>query len=248
MADLVQAPARQPRVGGIKDVAPAIVEVTRAGTFQGLVWEDSACSARPAATRAGCFDPADPDADPKEGSGVDQFTTIGEPFARFAGVTCWIGGDEDGSSYAEQARAALEGWEDREVEEALVAWAEAAVDTAAAASLAAAIGALENDVDVDYIGRPVLVMSRVDSAAAFAAGALVRADGHLVSGNGTPVLATGKATIGTVSMIGQPVVYASPVTEIEATHHTSNVTLALAERIYALGVDCDYRATATVEP
>lgn len=246
MAQQVTAPRRQARQGGIRSiVGEYVIEprlVLAAGTG-GLAWEDTGCGL-PSETKAGCFDPA-PQVD-KDAEGPALYTTIEDPFALYKGVECFIGGDDEGASYEQQALSILDAGEDRGIEAKLVAWAEAAPDTATAGSIVEAIGAADQYADNTYTHLPVIIISRADADAAKAAGVIEWRDGRFVTGNGTPVLATGKATSGTVSVIGWPEVYVSAAKSYQGLDKTANTALAIAERLYAIGVDCDFRYTVTV--
>ena len=243
MAQLVQAPTRQPRLGGIKQIVGEFISEERLGITP-IAWEDSGCGL-PKQTRATCYDEVVPIAD-KEFEGVDGLTSIAPAFAQYAGVECFIGGDSVGASYTEQARTLLEQGEDRMVEQVLWDWiSDAAAQTAA--SPAEAIAAVEQKADQEYVGRPVIVMSRATADAAFAAGALARENGSLVTPHGNPVLASGSVTDGAVAAIGQPAVYATAIRSAIATNKGSNLTAAIAERVYAIGVDCNYVTLSTVD-
>lgn len=247
MAQRVTGPVRKPRAGGIKDIVGSFVEESRLSVAFGAgayAWEDATCGTDLAATRAGCYDTTP--LEDKTGEGPTAYHPISDPFARYTGIECWLGGDNDGESYEAQSRRKFEGLEDRAVEKVLADWALAATSTASAATIQAAIGAADQAADQDYAGLPVILMSRDDADAAFAAGALVRQDGRLVTGNGTPVLATGTIAGGEIAVIGQPVVWASPYITAGAPDPTANNYLAITERVFAIGVDCDYRHTVTV--
>jgi hypothetical protein len=248
MALQVQAPTRRPRQGGIKTVieggafipVPRLAVVNQAG---GLAWEDSGCG-MPQATRAGCYDDVVLAAD-KTFDGVSQYTTIGDPFARYAGVECYLGGDAD-RSYVEQAAALLEQGEDRAVEESLWAWA---IDgpNVSAVSYVDALGVVEQEADRNYVGAPVILVSRQGAEALFAAGAIVREGGRLVTGNGNWVLATGmvdSTDATTVVAVGAIAVYTSTEVRVSAPQFDENLDAAIAERVYAIGVDCSYRYAA----
>lgn len=189
---------------------------------------------------------------PKEPGGVGQFEGIVAPFALFAGVECYLGGDDEGASYVEQARALLEQGEDREVESALWEWAAAGDAITPAGSVetfATAIGELEEYADTAYVGLPVIILSRAAATLAKAEGVIVRDEGKLYTVNGVPVLATGAVgdeDQAKVSIIGQPAVYASDVVAYAAPKLAANRAMALAERVYTLGVDCDFRASIEV--
>lgn len=239
----VPAPQRQARSGGIKDIVGDFTTVERLGHTEGITWDSVGCTF-PRPTRAGCIDEVTESVD-KTGDGVVIENGIGIPFALYSGVACFVGGDNEGPSYTDQAQALLSAGEDRAVEAKLWAWIDAGTDTAAA-SLAAAIGAAEEHADANYIGQPVLVLSREDVISAKAAGILERIDGQLVSPNKTPVLSTSAATTGVVGIIGRPAVYATTAVAFRAPDLAANTDFAIAERIYAVGVDCNYRRTYTV--
>lgn len=185
-----------------------------------------------------------PQGPPKEGEGFNDYTPIGDPFARYTGVTCWLGGDSE-ESYEALSRRKFEGLEDRAVEAVLAAWAGDAASPGTAANIVEAIGEAEEYADVNYVGQPVLILSRLAAAVAFAAGVLVRESGRLVTGNGTPVLATGTVETGDepdlVAVIGWPAVYASPMRSHVAPDYETNTGFAITERVFALGVDCNFR-------
>jgi hypothetical protein len=249
MAEPVQAPTRRPRQGGIKTVAGEFVPVNRLAIVNGaggLAWEDSGCGL-PKVTRAGCYDDVIAAAD-KTFDGVTRRTSIGDPFARYAGVECWLGGDDDGS-YLEQASTLLEQGEDRAVESALWAWAAAAATPGTATSWAQGIALAEDVADANYVGAPVILMSRFAAEQAYAAGAITREDGRLVTGNGNWVLSTGAGPDGErnrILAVGALAVYASTEVRASVTQHTDNLAAAIAERLYAVGVDCDYRYAVNV--
>lgn len=177
---------------------------------------------------------------PKGTYGIESFEPITEPFARYVGVECFLGGDNDGETYEQQSRAQFEALEDRAVEEVLATWA---VDGPqdSAQSIAAAVGRAENQADYSYQGRPVLLMSRETAEVAFAAGALVRVDGKLVTGNGSPVISTSGIGSDTVVAIGQPIVWASSYITGTAANLSLNTDMAITERVFAIGVDCNFR-------
>jgi hypothetical protein len=185
----------------------------------------------------------------KTADGVTGYTTIGDPVARYAGVECFIGGDTVGDSYEQQARTLLSQGEDREIEALLWGWAAAAATPGAAASVDEAIGLAEQYADTHYVGAPILLMSRAAAVAGDEAGVLHRDGDRLVTTNGNWVLATGAVPdedLLDVIAIGAVAVYASDATSYTALEHTENMALAIAERIYAVGVDCTFRYAVTV--
>src|SRR6478735_6472916 len=251
MALQVQAPTRRPRQGGIKTVIEggAFIPVDRLAVVNqagGLAWESSGCGL-PKTTRAGCYDDVIGDA-PKTFDGISQFTTIGDPFARYAGVECYLGDDEE--SYLDQARTLLDQGEDRSIESVLWNWAAAAPTPGTGATYAEAIGKVEDHADVNYVGAPIILMSRVAADLAYAEGVLEREDGRLVTANGNWVLATGSAVDDQntrIIAIGGLAVYASSEVRAAAMLLHENLGAAIAERVYAIGVDCDFRYAVDVD-
>lgn len=246
MAQKVTAPQRQPRVGGIKSVASTFIDEPRLLVEDNLVWEDSGCGF-PAGTRAGCYDTVVASA-PKEFEAPDNLGTIGPAFAQVAGISCWIGGDNDeAGTYQAQAQRKLEATEDRAIEAKLWAWADAATGTVASPDLVAALAAAEEHADAEYVGAPLILLSRQNVTLLKAEGALeIRENGAIHTANGNRVVASSSFGSDAVAAIGWPAVYASAVVTAMAHDHTKNVDVALAERAYSVGVDCEYRFTATV--
>lgn len=143
----------------------------------------------------------------------------------------------------------LEAGEDREIEAKLVAHLDVKDATkAVAATFALAIGVAERDAENNYVGQPTIVMNRGDVYAPTADRAIViQPDGSLVTKNGTRVLASGKVAPGTVYVTGQIIVWVGgEITTTRVIHHINNREMALAERAYALGIDCDYVVAYTV--
>jgi hypothetical protein len=239
MAVQVQPPVRKPRQGGIKAVAGDFILEARLNAPEGSpVWEDATCGfSNP--TWIDCVKPED--AEDKVGDGITQYDMQVGPFARYKGVECYLGGDADGPTFQQQAADALAAGEDRPLEAALWVWVAAAASPGTAANIVAAIGAAEQFADTAYVGQPILVMSRDEADAAFAASALVRENGQLVSPHGTPVLASGEVPDGKVGIIGGLSVYAGTPVVRQVDQWTENKALGIAERVYAAGVDCDFR-------
>lgn len=185
----------------------------------------------------------------KEGSSPTQFTQAVGPFALYAGVTCWLGGDQDGS-YESQAVAKLDLLEERGIEAKLFDWAATqAGSPASSGSLIEAIAQVENAADKEYAGQPLIIMSRYAAQMAFQEGALDRENGQLVTGNGNPVLAVHQEDADenvAVYAVGWPRVFASPVRAHRAPDLRANRDLAIAERVYAIAVDCDFAVTSEI--
>lgn len=185
---------------------------------------------------------------PKVFDGVDEYTGIVPAFAQYAAVSCWLGGDSIGPSYLDQARSKLEAGEERMVESELWAWASAAADPGTATTVVDAIAKADQTADAQYIGQPVMIMSRSALTYAVTAGAIVYESGKLITASGTPVLATSSVTADdelTIAVIGWPAVYATDIVTAQFGEYSANKAGALAERMYAIGVDCDYRYAVT---
>lgn len=232
-AHYVEAPTRSPRKGGIRDVAEVreglqrlalggLVQYTSPGC-QVAVGEAALCY--PAATQ-----------EEKDRSGIE--TLDGLPiFGAYVGIECWLGG----SDYEADARRLLDQSEDRAIEQALDNYLESTTP-AEADSLLDAIASADEDADGTYPGAPVIVMNRHDAVLAKAADAIdFHPDsGKLVTANHTPILASARITRGSVSVVGALTVLASPIQVHRVQHFELNREYAIAERAYALLIDCNY--------
>jgi hypothetical protein len=240
MADptnLVEAPRRRPRKGGIKTVANVVENTGRMFASERLDWLEEGCTF-PKAAPGLCWGEVVAAAD-KELDGIGN-SFSGLTFAGYTGVECL---DLDGAAdFEARARRALEQGEDRFVEAKLIAMLAAADATPTAGTAwVAQIAAAEEAADANYLGLPIFVMSREDAAVAAAAGALVGdPDQPMYTRNGSPVLATSAAASGTFYVTGDITLWMGPVAATTATHPQQNTAMALAERAYALGIDCDY--------
>lgn len=244
MAEQVTAPVRNPRIGGIKGVVPdfsLIPRLSLAPGVGGVAWEDATCGF-PAETKAGCYTTGEQL--PKVGNGPEQYTSISDPFAQYKGVECWIGGDNEGDSYETIAARALEAGEERLIEDRLHEWASAGT-TATATNVSLAIGAAEDHADANYVGRPILLMNRGDVLAA--AGVLDHGD-ELKTKNGTMIVSTSSVPAGELAIVGAIAVYASATRTYLGRELGENLAMGLAERIYAVGVDCGFRYGVTYNP
>lgn len=247
----VAPPRRQPRKGTLKRLlGGSFVREQRLAAVTAVVWEDSSCGWY-SFTRAGCYDTVVADA-PKSAIGISQFEGIAPPFAVYRGVECYLGGDNGGATYREQALAALEVDEELAVEAKLAEWAFADAAGTTRATLLDAVALIEENASEEYNGLPLLIVSR--SLAVFGAAEQVffREDGGLVTANGTPVLTTSGVGFSdlnsVVAAIGWPEVYASDPIAYQADDLPQNMSMAIAERVYAIGVDCEYRFAVTIDP
>lgn len=177
--------------------------------------------------------------------GILQHAGIGPAFAQVAGVSCWLGGDSDGGSYVQQATDLLAAGEDRKVESVLWNWAEQAASPGSAATVAEAIAVAEQAADGGYVGQPVLLMSRAAASIAGKEGAIVVENGSLHTVLGTPVIASSAVDELKVAAVGALEVWATAVNAATSPDVRGNKGFALAERVYAIGVDCEYRYVVT---
>lgn len=248
MAQLVTAPVRKARSGGIKDIVTFIEEERLGGPADLIVWDAAGCTF-PSETRGGCYTLALADGEEavaKTGVAPGQGQTIAPPFAQYAGVTCWLGGDNEGDTYAAQAASLLQDGEDRGVEAKLWDWATGAEETSTAAALPAAIGAADTHADANYVGQPVLLISRTNANLAVAAGVIAAKEGVLTTPTGMPVIASSQVPSDQIAVVGAIAVYATPIRSALGRDIRSNMDLAIAERVYSIGVDCDYRHIVTI--
>jgi hypothetical protein len=237
----VAAPVRQARLGGIRSVA-TWVENARIGAANGVTYQSNGCTF-PALAIGLCF--GETTATPKTSVGIDEFEGIAQPFALYGGVECFIGPDPDQD---ERARRILLDGEDRNIEFRLADWADAATNIGpSVGGIVDALARLEQHADNNYLGRPIMFMSRSNAVKAHAAGALEYGiDGLPYTVNGTPVVASGRITDTNISVTGAVTVLRSAVNEVRSINPTTNKDWAVAEAVYALLVDCNYRATSTI--
>lgn len=242
--NLVQPPRRRPRKGGIKAVAN-VVSADRMFATERLDWMPEGCSF-PSAAPGACWAEAVA-LDEKQYEGLELGTSA-QVFVGYAGVACQDLSAEQ--EFLERARTTLEAGEDRFVEAKLVDVLEA-IDPIATdhATWAAAIAAAEDRADDRYVGQPILVMNRGDAQLAFTDGALeADKEGNLWTANGTPVLATSAFAAGTLYITGDITLWTGPVAATTAQAPQFNTALALAERAYALAIDCEFADARSVTP
>lgn len=233
----VEPPRRNPRKGGIKSVIGEFVSMDRLPIGAEIEWISEGCDL-PKAAPGLCY-VTNPVIGAKEFAGVSQGS--GPIFGLYTGVECYLGPDSD---YAERARKALDEGEGRGVEEVLWEWAATTGGAPlAATTLVDAIAQAEESADSYYIGAPVMMMSRRVAVWARSVGALFGGtawDGDLWTANGTPVIASAAASDAQLSIFGWPTVYGGEVTTTRVINHTVNRDMAIAERVYAIAVDCAF--------
>lgn len=244
--NLVEPPRRRPRKGGIKAVAN-VLPAPRLFASAALDWLGEPCEF-PVDAPGLCWGAVVPD-DPKQaqdGISEEQSNLV---FGGYTGVECWDLASAD--DFEARARRTLEQGEDRYVEGKLLALL-ASIDSTptVVGGWVDAIAQAEETADAAYLGQPVIVMSRFGAVQAKAADAIDGdEDGNLWTPNGTPVLATGSfppATETNLYITGDITMWHSDLVATTVTDPTRNTALSIAERAYALGIDCNYAVAYNV--
>lgn len=240
------APARSPRKGGLASVIEPYRTNERLGIGGKVTFDPEQC-AFAFGEIAMCYN-TDTTAPDKTGQPVGTGLSITENFGGYTGVECWMNGDVD--SYGPLARGALEAGQDRFIELVLGTWL-AAAPTAAGTSLFDAIALADDRADKEYIGQPIMHLNRADADRAVAEGSILAGapgSGELWTPNGTPVVASSAYAAAKVAVSGAVAVEHSSIGVYPGRDLTHNTFMAIAERAYALLVDCDYRFIYTVTP
>jgi hypothetical protein len=231
----VSSPVRKPRRGGIKSVVDEFISIPRLGAASELEWVSDGCEF-PQAAPGLCY-ATTPITDDKEFNGISQGT--GPIFGLYTGVHCYLGANND---YEERAANQLEQGEARGVEEVLWEYVNTMGGTGPAqTSWVAAFGQAEEAADTLYLGRPIIMISRLVAVLARSL-KLIFGDeeGNLWTANGTPVIASAAASDTVLVVMGWVTVYAGEVNVVRAIDQTVNQELALAEGIYGIAVDCNF--------
>lgn len=232
-------PTRTERKGGISAVAP-FEQDDRVGSTQNIAWISDPCSF-PKPTLGMCWeDPSFPE-DDKTGEAIDIVEAIGAPFALYGGVECFLGPDND---FDTRAALILQQGEDRAIEARVVAWADDATSLGGD-DLVDALALVENELDETYLGRGVIFVNRGD-AVRLQDALVYGLDGLPTTINGTPVVATSAVPAGTVLGTGAVKILHSALINHGAPKQQLNVEMWIAERVYAILVDCSIRVRATV--
>lgn len=235
----IEPPVRADRAGGLGKVA-TFRQNDRIGLAEGVVFQSDGCTF-PQTEESRCY--ALTPVPDKTYDGIEIDDAIGAPVTLYAGVACHIAPDAD---ELERAERALVAGRDRVLEEILGTWAAGGTALTAGGSVAGAIATVEQDIDDNYIGQGVILMSRADAVRADAEGA-IHSDpsGVPVTVNGTPVIASGRIASGTVFGTGAIVAEHTGTVSRETYDLTKNKHYALAEAVYVLAVDCEYRAKSS---
>lgn len=235
--ELVEAPARGTRRGGIKDVA-SFVNNDRIGATDLVSFLSDGCTF-PLPAIGLCY--GEVVAEEKTSTGIDIIDGL-PPFALYAGVECYIAPDSDN---AERARSLLEQGEDRPLEQKVMEWANGGAPLVAGTSVTAAIANVEQAMDQQYPGVGVIMLSRGDAVLAGAQGSIeTSADGKLTTVLGTPVIASGWLPRGTAYGVGAITVLKSDVASVDTIDHRTNREWSVAEAVYSIIIDCAFRVHA----
>lgn len=249
----VATPPRTPRLGGIATVANIITVSDHLFFADGVEWPAAPCGfVLETATDCWGQNVNDPEEDRPE-KDLDNGFSYAESGLQdpiYFGVECFTGSGED---FDARARQGLEEAGDRYFEKrAYINLTTTATALTDAADLVEAVAALEDfldDVEEDgYIARPVIWVNRGDAVRLAAAYALFPDGvGGLTTANGTPVIASSEFEAGTLFGTGQPTVFVTDIAVNRALDQTVNREMAIAERTFAIGFDCDIAAKIAVE-
>jgi hypothetical protein len=241
----VPTPTRKPRAGGIFSVDGIVLDGdNRLLTATDVVYVGDPCNI--VINEVGyCYGDGTPAADAEKDISADGFPQgIGKTFAGAYGVSCFLGPDMD---FRARAQRGYEQFESRFVEGKILAIISTSPPTAVGTGTAAAgIGALEEKADAEYPGLPILWVSRTVAAALFAAQVIHKDGDMLVTGNGTPVIATSAMTDTSIYITGWVNLYRGALSIHDPIDWTHNTGTALVERGYAVTLDCDYFERWTV--
>lgn len=241
------APVRTPRVGGLSSVVGPYRDNPRLGVGGRVQFDPEQCGVTFGAV-ALCYNEGDPAQEEKTGAGIGAGLSISDNFGGYTGVQCYLNGEIE--TYGPMARAQLEAGQDRFLESRLFAWFSTGPQSTVT-SLADAIANADAQADIEYIGRPIMHLNRGDAVRAVGEGLLVTGSsgsGEIWTPNGTPVVSSARYESNAVAVSGAVAVEQSGIRVFEGLNITENTMLAIAERVYALLVDCEYRYTYFVEP
>lgn len=241
----VQPPTRKQRKGGIRTVADFRTE-QRLFTGALPVYDALPCNFAVGSVELCYVDGDQPD---KTAAGIASGEGIIPTFGGYMAVECFMGPWDD---YAERARDTLDQASDRLVEERISQdLASLATTVTADGTILGVVAALEEDADTDYVGLPVIWVSRdtaARGAAEFAFFPDESHDGRLWTANGTPVLASGVLSDSNIYLTGGITVLQSEINVVQGLNPTVNTSLAIAERAYNAIIDCDYVTVAPLTP
>ena len=230
----VAPPTRAPREGGLFTAADERSN-ERLAISDNLVFQSDGCTFPRTEVQRCVAETPPPD---KTFDGIELENSIGTPFILYAGVACYAGPEPD---FDERARAILDQGRERMFEDALETWGAGATALANGGSVTGAVALVEQELDANYLGRGIILMSRADAIRADAEGVLHKVGDQLQTINGTPVVASGSVTPGTVYGFGAITVESSSVKVVDVIGHQDNTHYAVAESAHAILVDCTFR-------
>lgn len=240
---LVAAPRREPRRGGIKSITGDFIRTERLGAASKIHYISDGC-VWPSNAPGLCWGASAPG--DKTFGGMDVEDGVGSIFGQYVGVECYLGEGHE-AEFMARARRQLEFGEAHEIEASFVNWAAGGSAAGSGVGVYNALAALEEYADQHYIGAPVILMSRRNAVLGDEDGVLHGdKQGGIWTINGTPVVSTWLMPDDKIYAIGWPSVYASDIVTAPSRNITQNREQALAERIYAMAVDCQFRAVATI--
>jgi hypothetical protein len=231
----IQPPTRAERVGGLTQAAEFRPE-PRLAMAEGVTFQSDGCDF-PDTEELRCYTA---DVEDKTFAGIDLLDGIGAPITLYAGVKCFMGPDPD---MQERARRTLDQGRDRVLEEYLGTWAAGATAIPGAGGVQAALARVEQELDDNYIGRGTILMSRQD---AILLGALQTDLPEIITRVGSRVIASGKIAPGTIYGLGQVLVLHGSRNEVFTNHPRTNTLWALAEEVFAIAVDCNFRTKSAI--
>lgn len=238
----VAPPRRETRRGGIKALGEFIT-TPRLGASAGVQYVSEGCSF-PSGAPGLCWGAVVPG--DKTTEGLDIELGILTNFGQYVGVECFLGADT-AEDYARRARNLLVQTEEHEVEAAIQTWGALAPTPGAATTFAGGIALADAQADQSYVGRPVIFLNRGDAVLAAAEGAIEGdRDGNMWTINGTPVVSSWTIGVGEVIVTGWPTVYVSDIEVVTSIQPSTNREMAIAERVYGVAVDCNFRYLVNV--
>lgn len=230
----IAPPVRKPRRGGLGPVAEFRPN-SRLAVAENVVFQSNGCDF-PNTEENRCY--TDAAVADKNFDGIDIQNAIGAPFTMYAGVQCFAGPDPD---FDARALSTLDQGRDRVLEQEIAEWAAGGTLLTGTTSVKSAVAAIEQALDDDYLGLGLILMSRAD---ALDAGLEYSEGDPLYTKNGTPVVASGRIARGEVYGVGGVTVEHGDQRVVDVIHPTTNKHWALAEQVFAIAVDCEYRVRA----
>lgn len=239
---LVAAPQRRPYQGGLLSVAN-VIDSADPHIAQGVEYDSLAC-AMPVPAPGLCWSTITfADGTTKDDVSAPVTTQAQMTFALYAAVECFAYAGDD---YDQQARDLLTNGETVGVEAAFYDQylSKLTPVTAPSANVVSAVGLAEQLLGAQYPGLGLIHMNRyVTNLAASAfvvGGGLTAQETPVANGAGYVDALTALAVTEQSELFatGQVTIWRSPIQVTKVTEPTLNTTLAIAERIYSLSVDC----------